>query len=62
MKRCMCVAMILVACSGCSTISKYKGVSIEYDATGKAVRRVERESASQTETTNNSLQLKHIQL
>ena len=62
MKRCIFVAVVLAACTGCNTISKYKGVSIEYDAAGKAVRRVERESASQTEATSSSLQLKHIQL
>jgi len=62
MKQLALVVMVLAVCAGCNTVRKYKGVSVETDGSGKTIRRVESESASQSETTNNKLQLKYIQL
>jgi len=62
MERLALVVLILVACAGCNTIKKYKGVHIETDGSGKIVSRVESESASQTDWATKKMQLKYIQL
>lgn len=61
MKRLVLVALA-AACAGCSTVRKYKSVSVETDGAGKVLRRVESESAVQVDKTNKEMQLKLIQL
>ena len=62
MKRLVLVALVAAACAGCNTVRKYKSVSVETDGAGKIIRRVESESAAQTDMTSQEMQLKLIQL
>jgi uncharacterized lipoprotein len=62
MKKMVMATFIVIGCAGCSTVQKYKGVSIEYDAQGHQVRRVESESASQAVQTSETLQFKYLKL
>lgn len=63
MKRFMCAAAaVAMACAGCTTVRKYKDVSVETDGSGKVLRRVESESATQTDWADKDMQLKLIQL
>lgn len=62
MKRLVLVAMAAAACAGCNTVRKYKAVNVETDGSGKILRRVESESAAQTDWANKDMQLKLIQL
>jgi len=62
MKKIVVAMFVIIGCAGCSTVQKYKGVSIEYDAQGRQVRRVESESASQAVQTSETLSFKHLKL
>ena len=62
MKGFMITAILLIACSGCTSLTKYKGVVIEKDAQDKQVKKIETESASQTVSSTKELKLKYLDI
>jgi len=56
----MMFVMVLAACAGCSSVEKYRGVSKEYDGSGKTVRHIETESIKQVETTTGTIKFKYL--